>query len=141
MDGCSTRLMRRERRLRTRSGRRRSGIRNKSKPKSASGGTTDKKEEKKSGSDELLPLWCAPASKAADASANSLAFWGGPSTHLCRCRWIVDLYGWRKRRVQGGDYQAKPGIAEEDDSIGTECENERRCCRKSGRPAANAASD
>jgi PRTRC genetic system protein E len=43
----------------------------KSKTKSASGGTaTDTKEENKSGSDELLPLWCAPASKPTDTSAN-----------------------------------------------------------------------
>jgi PRTRC genetic system protein E len=40
----------------------------KSKPKTASGGTTDTKEEKKSGSGELLPLWCAPASKPGDAN-------------------------------------------------------------------------
>jgi PRTRC genetic system protein E len=39
---------------------------NKSKTKSVSGGTTDKK----SGSDELLPLWCASSSKAADTSPN-----------------------------------------------------------------------
>jgi PRTRC genetic system protein E len=39
----------------------------KSKTKSASGGTaTDRKEEKKPGSGELLPLWCAPASKPAE---------------------------------------------------------------------------
>jgi PRTRC genetic system protein E len=43
---------------------------NKSKTKSASGGTTDKKEDKKSGSDELLPLWCASANKPADTSVN-----------------------------------------------------------------------
>jgi PRTRC genetic system protein E len=42
----------------------------KSKTKSASGGTTDKKEEKKAGSDELLPLWCASANKPVDTSAN-----------------------------------------------------------------------
>jgi PRTRC genetic system protein E len=42
----------------------------KSKTKSASDGTaTDKNEEKKSGSDELLPLWCAPASNPVDANA------------------------------------------------------------------------
>jgi hypothetical protein len=41
----------------------------KSKTKSTSSGTaTDKKEEKQSGSDELLPLWCASASKSADTS-------------------------------------------------------------------------
>ncbi len=45
--------------------------RNKSKPKNASSGTTDKKEEKKSGSDQLLPLWCAPASKPADTNASN----------------------------------------------------------------------
>ena len=33
-------------------------------------GITDKKEEKKSQSDELLPLWCAPASNTADTNAN-----------------------------------------------------------------------
>ncbi|MCU1305617.1 MAG: hypothetical protein JWN45_312 [Acidobacteriaceae bacterium] len=43
---------------------------NKSKTKSVSGGATDKKEDKKSGSDELLPLWCASSSKAADTSPN-----------------------------------------------------------------------
>jgi PRTRC genetic system protein E len=44
----------------------------KSKTKSASGGTaTDRKEEKKSGSDELLPLWCARASTSADAGTNN----------------------------------------------------------------------
>lgn len=44
----------------------------KSKTKSASGGTvTDKKEEKKSGSSELLPLWCAPASTPAETSAKN----------------------------------------------------------------------
>lgn len=43
----------------------------KTKTKSANGGTTDKKEEKKSGSDELLPLWCAPANTPPDASTNS----------------------------------------------------------------------
>jgi PRTRC genetic system protein E len=46
----------------------------KTKTKSASCGTatdkTDKKEEKKSGPDELLPLWCASANKSADASTN-----------------------------------------------------------------------
>ena len=40
----------------------------KGKTKSAGGGTIDKKEEKKAGSDELLPLWCASSSKPADAS-------------------------------------------------------------------------
>jgi PRTRC genetic system protein E len=40
----------------------------KSKTKSASGGTTDKKEDNKSASDELLPLWCASSSKPADTS-------------------------------------------------------------------------
>jgi PRTRC genetic system protein E len=41
----------------------------KAKTKSASCGTaTDKKEEKKSESDELLPLWCTPAGKATDGS-------------------------------------------------------------------------
>jgi PRTRC genetic system protein E len=44
---------------------------NKSKAKSVGGGTiTDKKEEKKSGSDELLPLWCAPVSKPGDTTAS-----------------------------------------------------------------------
>lgn len=43
----------------------------KTKTKNANGGTTDKKEEKKSGSGELLPLWCAPASTPPDASTNS----------------------------------------------------------------------
>jgi PRTRC genetic system protein E len=44
----------------------------KSKTKSASGGTaTDRKEEKKPGSDELLPLWCAPASKPAETGAGN----------------------------------------------------------------------
>ena len=38
--------------------------------KSVSAGTADKKEDKKSGSDELLPLWCASSSKAADTSTN-----------------------------------------------------------------------
>jgi PRTRC genetic system protein E len=42
----------------------------KAKTKSANGGPTDKKEEKKSGSGELLPLWCA-ANKPADASAKT----------------------------------------------------------------------
>jgi PRTRC genetic system protein E len=42
----------------------------KTKTKNANGGTTDKKEEKKSGSGELLPLWCAPASEP-EASTNS----------------------------------------------------------------------
>lgn len=42
----------------------------KTKTKSANG-ATDKKEEKKSGSGELLPLWCAPASTLPDASTNS----------------------------------------------------------------------
>jgi PRTRC genetic system protein E len=37
---------------------------NKSKTKTASGGTTDKKEDKKSVSDELLPLWCAIVEQA-----------------------------------------------------------------------------
>jgi PRTRC genetic system protein E len=41
---------------------------NKNKPKNANSGITDKKEENKSGSDELLPLWCAPASKPAEPS-------------------------------------------------------------------------
>ena len=45
--------------------------RDKSKTKNASGGTTDKKDEKKSGSGELLPLWCAPANKPADARTNN----------------------------------------------------------------------
>jgi hypothetical protein len=36
------------------------------------------------------------------------------------CRWVVNLYGCRKDCVQGGDYQAKHGIAKEDDSIGAE---------------------
>jgi PRTRC genetic system protein E len=41
----------------------------KTKTKSTSCGTaTDKKEEKKSESDELLPLWCTPAGKATDGS-------------------------------------------------------------------------
>jgi PRTRC genetic system protein E len=44
---------------------------NKNKTKSAGGGTTDKKEENKSGSDELLSLWCAPASTSADAGTNN----------------------------------------------------------------------
>jgi PRTRC genetic system protein E len=43
----------------------------KGKAKSAIAGTADKKEEKKSGSDELLPLWCASASKPVDASAKN----------------------------------------------------------------------
>jgi PRTRC genetic system protein E len=41
----------------------------KTKTKSGSCGTaTDKKEEKKSEADELLPLWCTPAGKATDGS-------------------------------------------------------------------------
>jgi hypothetical protein len=44
---------------------------NKSKAKSASGGTSDRKEDKKSGSDELSPLWCASPSKAADTSPSN----------------------------------------------------------------------
>ena len=44
---------------------------NKSKTKSASGGTTDKKENKKTGADELLPLWCASSSKAPDTSPDN----------------------------------------------------------------------
>jgi len=40
----------------------------KSKTKSASAGTTDKQEGKKSGSDELLPLSCASSSGPADTS-------------------------------------------------------------------------
>jgi PRTRC genetic system protein E len=43
----------------------------KTRTKSASAGTTDKQESKKSGADELLPLWCASSSKAADASPNN----------------------------------------------------------------------
>jgi PRTRC genetic system protein E len=43
---------------------------NKTKAKSPVAGTTDKKEEKQAGSDELLPLWCAPGSKPADPSTN-----------------------------------------------------------------------
>jgi len=44
--------------------------RDKTKNKTKSGGTaTDKTEEKKSESGELLPLWCAPASRPGDASA------------------------------------------------------------------------
>lgn len=43
----------------------------KTKTKSASVGTTDKQEGKKSGSDELLPLWCASSSKAAATSLNN----------------------------------------------------------------------
>jgi PRTRC genetic system protein E len=43
----------------------------KTKTKSASCGTaTDKKEEKKSESDELLPLWCTPAGKPTNGSTN-----------------------------------------------------------------------
>jgi PRTRC genetic system protein E len=44
---------------------------NKSKTKSAPSGTTDKKDERKSGSEELLPLWCTTASKPAEASAKN----------------------------------------------------------------------
>jgi PRTRC genetic system protein E len=40
----------------------------KTKTKSVGGTTTDKTEEKKSESGELLPLWCAPASKPPDTS-------------------------------------------------------------------------
>jgi PRTRC genetic system protein E len=40
----------------------------KSKTKSAGGTATDKNEEKKSESGELLPLWCASASKPTDTS-------------------------------------------------------------------------
>jgi PRTRC genetic system protein E len=44
----------------------------KSKPKNASGGAaTDKNEEKKSESGELLPLWCAPASKPVETGADN----------------------------------------------------------------------
>jgi PRTRC genetic system protein E len=43
---------------------------NKSKSKNA-GGTTDKKEDRKPGSSELLPLWCAPAAEATNTSPNN----------------------------------------------------------------------
>jgi PRTRC genetic system protein E len=44
----------------------------KTKTKSAAGGTaTDKKEDKKSESGDLLPLWCASASTQPDARTNS----------------------------------------------------------------------